>query len=335
MPPHTPHPDATASALQVLGEALMDCFEEPDGRLHPRMGGSPFNLARAAARQGRAVRWLTPFSTDAFGQTLRRQALADGIHPDVPASPWPTALAVVSFEGENARYGFYREGIADRDWSAVSLLSALTDQPPGVLHTGSLMLVPPQHEATLAVMEALAARGWTISLDINLRPRLAADLGAYRAAVWAALARAHWVKASDEDLAVLMDLPAPRRWTRRRPCGRLQQPTHRRGALTFGAQGAWLTRGDAAPPCRPGRRRWWTRWARATPSGAPACLADWLEDAPRPRCRRERVEATLRRALRAAALNCAAPAASPHPGRAGRHRGLISRPSPGPGAAPA
>jgi fructokinase len=132
----------SASALQVLGEALMDCFEEPDGRLHPRMGGSPFNLARAAARQGRAVRWLTPFSTDAFGQTLRRQALADGIHPDVPASAWPTALAVVSFEGESARYGFYREGIADRDWSAVSLLSALTDQPPGVLHTGSLMLVP-------------------------------------------------------------------------------------------------------------------------------------------------------------------------------------------------
>jgi fructokinase len=305
MPPHTPHPDATASALQVLGEALMDCFEEPDGRLHPRMGGSPFNLARAAARQGRAVRWLTPFSADAFGQTLRRQALADGIHPDVPASPWPTALAVVSFEGENARYGFYREGIADRDWSAVSLLSALTDQPPGVLHTGSLMLVPPQHEATLAVMEALAARGWTISLDINLRPRLAADLGAYRAAVWAALARAHWVKASDEDLAVLMDLPAlpalneaPALWRR------LQQPTHRRGALTFGAQGAWLTvEGYSAALPAPAVDVVDTVGAGDTFWGN--CLADWLEDAQRaPGAAAERVEATLRRALRAAALNC-------------------------------
>lgn len=305
MPPHTPHPDATASALQVLGEALMDCFEEPDGRLHPRMGGSPFNLARAAARQGRAVRWLTPFSTDAFGQTLRRQALADGIHPDVPASPWPTALAVVSFEGESARYGFYREGIADRDWSAVSLLSALTDQPPGVLHTGSLMLVPPQHEATLAVMEALAARGWTISLDINLRPRLAADLGAYRAAVWAALARAHWVKASDEDLAVLMDLPAlpalneaPALWRR------LQQPTHRRGALTFGAQGAWLTvEGCSATLPAPAVDVVDTVGAGDTFWGT--CLADWLEDAQHaPGAAAERVEATLRRALRAAALNC-------------------------------
>ena len=42
-----------------------------------------------------------------------------------------------------------------------SVLAALADQPPGVLHTGSLMLVPPQHEATLQGMATLAARGWT------------------------------------------------------------------------------------------------------------------------------------------------------------------------------
>ncbi|MCO5977133.1 PfkB family carbohydrate kinase [Ideonella oryzae] len=300
--PHPPAAAPSAPVLHVLGEGLMDCFAEPDGRLRPRMGGSPFNLARAAARQGRAVRWLTPFSTDAFGQTLRRQALADGILPGSPVSALPTALAVVSFEGEATRYGFYREGIADRDWSPASVLAALADHPPGVLHTGSLMLVPPQHAATLAVMDALAQRGWTISLDINLRPQLAGDLADYRAAVWAALARAHWVKASDEDLAVLMDLPRPPRLDEAEALWpRLQRPSHRRGALTFGAQGAWLTvAGDRAalPACAvqvvdtvgAGDTFWGT------------CLADWLADpvgATRPQ-----VEQTLRRALRAAALNC-------------------------------
>lgn len=305
MPSHAPFPAAFAATLRVLGEALMDCFAEPDGRLHPRMGGSPFNLARAAARQGCTVQWLTPISTDTFGQALLHQAMADGIHPGATASARPTALAVVSFEGDTARYGFYREGIADRDWSPASVLAALAGQPPGVLHTGSLMLVPPQHEATLRVMEALAERGWTISLDINLRPRLATDLDAYRAAVWAALARAHWIKASDEDLAVLLDLPAlpslneaPALWQR------LRQPSHRRGALTFGAQGAWLSVEDHSTAL-PAAATQVVDTVGAGDTFWGTCLADWLEDAQHaPDTAAQRVDATLQRALQAAALNC-------------------------------
>ena len=35
--------------IVILGEALMDCITQDDGSLLPLMGGSPFNLARAAA----------------------------------------------------------------------------------------------------------------------------------------------------------------------------------------------------------------------------------------------------------------------------------------------
>ena len=39
-------------SVLVLGEALMDCLAQPDGRLLPLQGGSPYNMARAAA-----LRW--------------------------------------------------------------------------------------------------------------------------------------------------------------------------------------------------------------------------------------------------------------------------------------
>ena len=53
-------------AIWVLGEALMDCVAQPDGTLRPFMGGSPFNLARAAALRGATVGYLNPLSTDRF-----------------------------------------------------------------------------------------------------------------------------------------------------------------------------------------------------------------------------------------------------------------------------
>ena len=37
-----------SASIWVLGEALMDCIAQPDGSLRPLMGGSPYNMARAA-----------------------------------------------------------------------------------------------------------------------------------------------------------------------------------------------------------------------------------------------------------------------------------------------
>ena len=63
----------------VLGEALMDCIAQPDGRLLPLMGGSPFNLARAAALRGASVAYLNPLSRDLFGQGMAQQLQRDGV----------------------------------------------------------------------------------------------------------------------------------------------------------------------------------------------------------------------------------------------------------------
>ena len=68
-------------------------------------------------------------------------------------------------------YGFYREGIADRDYGPDALLDLLQRLPPGVLHTGSLMLVPPEHGKVLQVLAARArSAGRSASTSICARP---------------------------------------------------------------------------------------------------------------------------------------------------------------------
>lgn len=52
--------------LLVLGEALMDCVMQPNGSLLPLTGGSPLNLARAAALRGASVGYVNPISIDTF-----------------------------------------------------------------------------------------------------------------------------------------------------------------------------------------------------------------------------------------------------------------------------
>ena len=169
--------------LYVLGEALMDCISQSDGTLRPLQGGSPYNLARAAALQGTTTYFINPFSTDAFGQGLKATLARDGVKTALPDTGLPTSLAVVQVIDGQPNYGFYREGIADRSYTVAGVLDWLEGQTPGILHTGSLLLVPPEHEKTKAIIQAAKRQGWTISVDVNLRPKLAADLDAYTAAV--------------------------------------------------------------------------------------------------------------------------------------------------------
>lgn len=292
--------------VHVLGEALMDCVAQPDGSLRPYMGGSPFNLARAAALRGAAVSYLNPLSSDSFGLQMRTQLSADGVRCIPEASRLPTSLAVVQISHGQPSYGFYREGIADRDYTVDGVLKQLAQERPGVLHTGSLLLVPPEHEKVLAILREARALGWTLSVDVNLRPRLASDLAAYVRAVRDIAALADWLKASDEDLAVLGFDRVER--SRAPELARHFTATGAtRVALTFGAQGAWLcvdaqaAEADVSPvqvvdTVGAGDTFWGN------------CLADW---ALQPENAASRVADTLQKAMRAAAINCTRPGCQP------------------------
>ena len=229
--------------LYVLGESLMDCLVQPDGSMLPVKGGSPYNMARAASLQGTHTTYLNPLSQDVFGQALREQLAHDGVHVNPQASTKPTALAVVHLQAGQPAYGFYREGIADRDYTSADMVDALRTQTPGVLHTGSLLLIPPEHHNVLDILRQAKSMGWVISVDVNMRPSVAPDLQAYNAAVEEVIDLADWLKASDEDLQTL-GYTACTQADAAQMADQLLQRGVKRLALTYGAQGAYLRVGD-------------------------------------------------------------------------------------------
>ncbi len=288
--------------IWILGEALMDCVAQPSGDLRPLIGGSPFNLARAVALRGgeaATVGYINRLSVDSFGDLLRAQFARDGVRLMLPPSRWPTSLAVVQIKDGQPSYGFYREAVADRDYTVDEVLALLQQATPGVLHTGSLALVPPEHGKVIAILQAAKAMGWTISIDVNLRPQMAPDLNAYIAVVKTVSALADWLKASDEDL-VLLGFQHPTRAHAPRIAPHFLDQGISRLALTFGAEGAWLcVQGAVAELEVPVVNVVDTVGAGDTFWGN--CVADWATQAAGAA---QRVETTLQQAMRAAAINC-------------------------------
>ena len=279
----------------------MDLVQQVDGSFMPLLGGSPYNLCCATSLQGVRVGYLNPFSSDDFGKILKSFLVKSGAEALSPASTKPTSLAVVSLNKGEASYGFYREGIADRDYTVEGVVRILERHPPGVLHTGSLMFVPPEHEKIILILQVAKKLGWTISIDVNLRPKVSYNFRSYLSALMAVTAYADWLKASDEDLqlmgfqnTVLDHADGLAKYWRDKGCQRI--------ALTFGEQGAYLysdqnhisgaaPKIDVVDTIGAGDVFWAT------------CLADWMKDPSSPQTY-DKLHSTLRRALKAAAITC-------------------------------
>ncbi|MHB1199000.1 MAG: PfkB family carbohydrate kinase [Polaromonas sp.] len=230
--------------VAIAGEALIDLIGRPDGTFLPCMGGAPYNLARALARQGVATIYLNPLSADRFGRELANQLQHDGVclAQDAPVAH-PTSIAVVSLnELGHPDYAFYREGVADRQVTADGLKHAC-DLNPGlkIVCTGALALDPRDAAVYSTWLRAQRVAGHCVVVDANLRPSVMHDLTAYRSHVLATLAQADLIKVSDEDLVHLgwsgvEAIQGARDLLQRSKASML--------TLTMGAAGAWLLTPD-------------------------------------------------------------------------------------------
>jgi fructokinase len=278
---------------------------QPDHSFIPYEGGSPYNVARAIALQGGVVTFANPISTDELGTRLKNTLLADGVSLGMAQNILPTSLAMVSFVDGQPSYQFYREGVADRAFTAEQALTYLAGfAKPGILHTGSLALVPPEAEKTLAIIQAAKQLGWTISMDINLRPRLARDMAEYRQTLLTAIRHADWLKASDEDLRTLLvddvtvggmtavdvdfaNAPRIAAALEKQGCSRI--------ALTFGGEGA-LLQAEKRLAQAPAPKVTVADTVGCGDTFWGTCVLAWA-------CGEVDVETTLRSALKAAAIN--------------------------------
>lgn len=235
---------STSSPVQVAiaGEALIDLIGRADGNYEPCLGGALYNLSRALARQGVGTQYLNPLSRDRWGRELAAQLATDGVQLALPTPVGEvTSLAVVNLtEHGHPDYAFYREGVADRTVSAAGLNAACAAHCGAlqVVCTGALALDARDATIYLPWLQAQRIAGRCVVVDANLRPSVMPDLTAYRAQVHAALAEAHIIKASDEDLDHLQ-VPGTGPLVRARHL-LTANPGARLMALTLGGEGAWL-----------------------------------------------------------------------------------------------
>jgi fructokinase len=166
-------------------------------------GGSCYNVAIAAARQGQTVSYVTPISTDSLGNVLAQRLIDDGIQLATPRTDAPTSLAVVSVNNGQPSYQFYRSDTADRQITPDTLDAAISDQTR-VFHIGSLALIEGA-DADLweQLFATLAADDVITSLDPNARPVVVKDKDPYVARLLRVMKHARVLKLSDEDLEYL------------------------------------------------------------------------------------------------------------------------------------
>lgn len=168
-------------------------------------GGSPYNLALAAGRQGVRVGYVTPISEDSNGDQLVANLLSSNVQLLGPRVPEPTSLAMVNIEGGTPSYAFYREGTAERLVNLEKLTKNLTDDV-AIFHIGSLALTGGSDALVWEEFLGKAMdKGIKVSLDPNVRPSLVGEPDVYRQRIKRLMTKVDILKLSDEDLLWLFD----------------------------------------------------------------------------------------------------------------------------------
>jgi len=137
------------------------------------LGGSPTNVAVAAARYGRASAVITRTGADPFGEfihdALRRFGVDDRFVSAVPGLPTPVTFCEI-FPPDDFPLYFYREPKApDLEIRADELDLDAVREARVFWVTVTGLSQEPSRSATLAALEARAKSGITI-LDLDYRP---------------------------------------------------------------------------------------------------------------------------------------------------------------------
>ncbi len=201
--------------ILVIGEALIDLIENryQPGSFNALVGGANANVALALARRGTRHQFLGRISRDSFGQSIRERLASNGVHLDYSIEADElTTLAVVKMNSAGVpSYTFYVKDTADWGWTPEELPtnSDFENLHATAIQFGCLTMAM---QPSSRVIEAWAREHFeqnsvTISHDINMRPALGFNQETERVRVERLNTISHVIKASDEDINWLYDLP--------------------------------------------------------------------------------------------------------------------------------
>jgi fructokinase len=185
--------------IAIGGENLIDYLKQADGDV-AAPGGSPFNVAMSMGKQGADVSYITPISSDDWGDQLHARLIKSNVRIGASRVDAPTTMAIVTVQNGVPSYVFKRDGTAERAVDVALLEDAM---PSGcrVLHVGSLALADdPDAGVWVDLCARAKAAGVLISLDPNVRLSIVQDAKAYRARLKRMIGLADVIKLSDEDL---------------------------------------------------------------------------------------------------------------------------------------
>ena len=140
---------------------------------HSYVGGSPTNVAVAAARHGRRTATITRVGADPFGRLVRRAFARYGVD-DVYLSEGPGQTPVTfceMFPPDRFPIYFYRSDAPDLTITADDLDLDAVAAASVFWATSTGLSAEPSRSATMAALRARAGNGRTI-LDLDYRPTL-------------------------------------------------------------------------------------------------------------------------------------------------------------------
>jgi fructokinase len=181
--------------LVVFGEALIDLKSSGNLAFEGFVGGSPLNVAVAAARLGVAAALAVRVSSDLFGTAIVEHLQKNQVSLALlERGDEPSTLAFVSANGNEVSYAFRNENAADWHYQPPASLPASVN----ILHYGAfnVMFDPAGSRVLALVAESQVLRHF----DPNIRPSLVSERARYMQRFGDFLRLAHWCKLSKEDL---------------------------------------------------------------------------------------------------------------------------------------
>ena len=159
--------EGASMTVAIIGEAIIDFIANLQGEYHPHLGGSPYNVAIGLARNGESVSYLSPFSSDNFGELMRRSLAPRGCASSAAAALALSNLPCLSLQRceQTAKLHPISRGHCRQRYHLWLEIVAQLPADLTLLHTGSLAITPSQLPKIRELSQLIRRRSIVISLD--------------------------------------------------------------------------------------------------------------------------------------------------------------------------